>query len=563
MQYIDGGSLKDRLQQLDRRLMPVSQALRIVRQVAVGLNVAHRAGIVHRDIKPSNILLRPNGMPVLVDLGIAAVKAGQKLTQTGTLIGTPHYMSPEQVGAEKVDGRSDIYSLGVVLYELLCGSRPFGANDSLAVLHKHVYEAPQPLSSRRSGLSSQTHRLVARCMQKDPSQRYQSAAELVSAIDQALMAEQDGQPVRDRRRVQPDEATTSRQELSGLEPETRRRPRWLLALIPIAFLALFGAYWLFFNGSGEGDTALSTPDSVAGAGTTSGEASSLLDTAAPTVEPTTDLEPTTVPADPTATDTPRPTATLQPLPTDTPLPPTDTPDLGPERIEIGRSVLGNVIDAVRFGAGGNSVIFIGGLHAGAAPSSVALAERAISHFQLNPQLIPAEVRLFIIPSASPDSPHAPGELSGRLNANGVDLNRNWDCRWVTDAKWRGQVVAGSGGPFPFSEPETQGLVDFIGESEALAVVFWEARAANGLSSPGACSGRSLTSAPLAQAYGLAAGYPVADFEDLTNQEVNGDGTNWLDLQGIAAISVLLPEYETVDWSRNLDGILAVLEAYSQ
>ena len=149
MQYIDGGSLKDKLLALDGRLMPVEEALKVVRQVAVALGVAHDASIVHRDVKPSNVLLRPDGTPVLVDLGIAAVQTGQKLTQTGTLIGTPHYMSPEQVSGEGVDGRSDLYSLGIVLYELLCGSRPFEANDSLAVLHKHVYEEPPPLSRRR------------------------------------------------------------------------------------------------------------------------------------------------------------------------------------------------------------------------------------------------------------------------------------------------------------------------------------------------------------------------------------------------------------------------------
>jgi hypothetical protein len=152
-------------------------------------------------------------------------------------------------------------------------------------------------------------------------------------------------------------------------------------------------------------------------------------------------------------------------------------------------------------------------------------------------------------------------LAGRLNANDVDLNRNWDCRWSQNATWRDQIV--SGGPSPASEPETKALIDFIQQTGADAVVFWEALAANGLSSAGACGDRSLVSANLALVYGLAAGYPVADFENLTNQELNGDGTNWLDLQGIPAIAVLLPDYEATDWNRNRDGILAVLEEYGQ
>jgi hypothetical protein len=228
---------------------------------------------------------------------------------------------------------------------------------------------------------------------------------------------------------------------------------------------------------------------------------------------------------------------------------------------IGQSVNNRDIEAVRFGNGPNVVIFIGGLHAGAAPSSVVLANRAVSHFTNNLADVPANVTLYIIPNANPDTPLAPGELDGRLNANNVDINRNWDCRWVEDARWRNQVVPGSGGPAPFSEPETQALAGFITGHDTVAIVFWEARATNGLSSPGFCEGRTLVSGSLATTYGQAAGYPSGDFEDLTNQELNGDGTNWLDSQGIPAIAVLLPDYETVDWPNNLAAILAVLNTH--
>ena len=552
MQYIEGGSLKDKLGALDGRLLPVTEALAIMRQVTVALGVAHAAHIVHRDIKPSNILLRPDGAPVLVDLGIAAVQSGPKLTQTGTLIGTPHYMSPEQVSGEGVDGRSDIYSLGVVLYELLSGSRPFEADDSLAILHKHVYEAPRPLPERRAGLSQQTYRLVDICLQKEPGQRYQTTGELAAVIERALTAETSGSSTSDGWGTPVPDPTIP----MPYPPPTAKRRRlwWVLALIPLVLLlGAVGAYLVLFAGR-DGEPGRPTPPRTAAVTAAPTTSASILTVGEATPAPA------TATAEPPPADTAAPTVSLPP--TDTP-PPTETPDLGPEGLEIGRSAQNRPIEAVRFGAGEANIILIGGLHAGAAPGSVTLAQRAISYFRANPEQVPAGATLTIVISASPDSPLAPGELDGRLNANGVDINRNWDCRWTENARWRGDVVPGSGGPFPFSEPETQALVDLIRETEAVAVVFWEARAANGLSSPGACGDRSLVSGRLAQVYGLAAGYPIADFENLTDQELNGDSTNWLDLQGIPAIAILLPDYDDIDWNNNLAGMLAVLQEYGR
>ena len=144
MQYIKGGSLHDRLVEIGQqgRVLPTSPALSIVRQIADALDTAHRHKIIHRDLKPSNILLHSDDRPVLTDLGIAVITTATRLTQTGTILGTPHYMSPEQANGEDVDERSDIYSLGVILYELLSGRVPFDADSALAILHQHVYTAP-------------------------------------------------------------------------------------------------------------------------------------------------------------------------------------------------------------------------------------------------------------------------------------------------------------------------------------------------------------------------------------------------------------------------------------
>ncbi len=276
-------------------------------------------------------------------------------------------------------------------------------------------------------------------------------------------------------------------------------------------------------------------------------------------------------AAPTRTTSPTPPPTLTPFPTPTRVtptptatpPPTATTSAGPERIILGQTTRGTPMEAVRFGNGPEAVIFIGGMAAGFAPSTVALAETAVEHFTRNPDNIPDNLTVFIVLSASPDAPVAPGNYSGRLNANGVDINRNWDCQWAADTRWQGEVKRGSGGTAPFSEAESRMLRDLIEGENTVGVIFWQARADGGLASPGGCGERVKVSAALAGTYGLSAGYRVENFEDLTRQTLNGDASNYLDSNDIPAVSILLPNYSSsIDWENNLDGIMAVLNYYA-
>jgi serine/threonine-protein kinase len=553
MQYIEGGSLQDTLAQLEANgeLLDTHQALGIINKMADALRVAHEAGIIHRDLKPSNILIRLNGEPVLVDLGIAVVQGGPKLTHTGTLIGTPHYMSPEQASGKPLDGRSDIYSLGVILYEMLAGRKPFAADDPLAVLHMHAYEQPPPLAEIRPDLHPETQLVVETCLQKTPDYRYPAAAALQLGLRRAIQAEGGTGTVSPSGAWRPHPSSEYRLHPSqvGQPPAPpARRPTWLYALIPIGIILLLLGVYALVN---RPFTITSTP--AATAVTLNPTATSTSTTALVVVSTS------TLASLPELT----PSATNTAAPTETPVPitPTPLPDVGPETLTIGQSVLDVPLTAVRLGAGPNSVIFIGGLHAGFAPGTVSLAEQAVAYFSSDISRVPPSVTLYIITNANPDSPDAPGELDGRLNANQVDLNRNWDCDWLEDATFRGEVVPNSGGPFPFSEPETVALRDFILDKQAQAVIFWEARASGGLSTPGQCTDNSQTSFPLSQVYGEAAGYEVADFEEVTDQVLNGDSANWLDGQGIPAIGVLLPDYTGMDWGSNLAGMLAVLAYY--
>jgi len=291
MQYIAGGSLRDKLQELaDRKkLLKTGQALAITRQIAQALAVAHRANIVHRDLKPSNVLIRPDGTPVLVDLGIAAVGSDAKLTRTGLIMGTPHYMSPEQVRSKAVDGRSDLYALGIILYEMLAGIRPFEADESIAVLHKQVYEKPPSVRKFRQNIAPQTVQIVGTALKKAPSQRYQHAENMIAAIDTALKVEGGmGQNIQTAvLRQLDDTALVSRTQLvrtpakPRTKPQTKPRtkpqtkpklvaetpsqprravPVWMMAAGGVLLTAVFLFFLLraFNDGTGN-DTAIITP----------------------------------------------------------------------------------------------------------------------------------------------------------------------------------------------------------------------------------------------------------------------------------------------------------------
>lgn len=185
MRYINGESLGDRLR--ERRTIPVSELVRILREVAWGLAYAHARGVVHRDIKPDNILLdRESGRAVLTDFGIARdTGAAGSLTMVGNVLGSVHYMSPEQAAGEEVDGRSDLYALGCVAFHGLVGAPPFEGS-AQSVLVAHVTRPHPPLATAAPQLPPGIVAVVERCLAKDPRQRYASADSLARDLDTVL-----------------------------------------------------------------------------------------------------------------------------------------------------------------------------------------------------------------------------------------------------------------------------------------------------------------------------------------------------------------------------------------
>jgi serine/threonine-protein kinase len=185
MEYVDGRTLAELI--AAEGALVSSQAVRLVTEVCAGLEYAHGHGVVHRDIKPSNILVTAEGVAKVGDFGIARV-AGSRVTRTGAILGTPAYMSPEQLQGRVLDGRSDIFALAVTLYEAVTGVPPFQGDDLVALLYQIAHQAPPPLSARHPAAPRALEPVIERAMAKNPEERYATAGAFAHALIHAMAA---------------------------------------------------------------------------------------------------------------------------------------------------------------------------------------------------------------------------------------------------------------------------------------------------------------------------------------------------------------------------------------
>jgi serine/threonine-protein kinase len=249
MEYVEGRTLRDVIRQ-EGPLLP-ERAAEIAEEVARGLSAAHQAGLVHRDVKPGNIMITREGEVKVMDFGIARTSTGDTLTQTAAILGTASYLSPEQAQGEPVDARSDIYSLGCVLYEMVTGRAPFTGDSPVTIAYQHVREQPVPPRQINPDMPQGLEAVVMKAMAKNPENRYGSADELRADLQRVRQGMPIAAPpvMADSTAVltqaQPADGTAVMTGPPPDEPERRSRT-WLVVLLVLLVLAAIGAaaFWL-------------------------------------------------------------------------------------------------------------------------------------------------------------------------------------------------------------------------------------------------------------------------------------------------------------------------------
>ncbi|HOU41686.1 MAG TPA: protein kinase [Promineifilum sp.] len=603
MEFIEGQDLQQWLDQ--RGKLTEAEAVPIVGQIASALAYLHSRPepVIHRDVKPANIKITPDNRAILVDFGIAKQYTPQGHTTRGAQAITPGFSPPEQYGLGTTDARSDIYAVGATLYALLTGETPVESVSRLAGA-----TLPRP-----GHLTPSVARAILQAMEMEPQNRFQNAMAFAMALSSQVVDDKPPVDQRRlwpvaavaifvlltvagffvlRPLLSGRGGTATPDGSSGQEAKLDESSLATQTAIAVAQESLAAsqstatAAALTAVVEGDQDADGLSNDQEAALSTDPGDSDSdddglsdgdevlivrsdpnnrdsdgdlLLDGDEVNVYATnpsqsdsdgdgdSDGLEVAQGSDPLSAAAPNLTTPEPPSPTQT-VKAKDAADLVEET--IGFSAGGQPITLYKLGDGARVVTLVGGIHAGFAPGGVAIVEQAMGHFVANPDEIPAGMALHFIPNSNPDSRLAVGELPGRVNANGVDVNRNFGCDWSATAMWRNAPIdAGDG---PFSEPESAALRDYFLDARPAVVIFYDARAAQGWVSPGECDGSMDDTVRFAEAYASASGYIYT-----VTDPIVGDASNWLVSQGTPAFFVLLRDYEEVTANtleRNLDGI---------
>ncbi|MBI4618516.1 MAG: SUMF1/EgtB/PvdO family nonheme iron enzyme [Planctomycetes bacterium] len=256
MEYVDGVSVKDMIER--RGAIPLDQVVRIGADAARGLSAAHRSGIVHRDVKPANLMLTSDGIVKLADFGIAKPLGEdvEEITQTNFLVGTVQYMSPEQCEGKDIDGRADLYSLGITFYQMLTGRRPFEGRSTVDLMRQHLHDPPPPVERYIGKVPAEISRILSRMLAKNPEERYADGDALVADLESfqrrrsqaGAAATREVESMRDAATVANIAQTEVDAPSSGAVPGRRARPWGALAVVLLFTLAGAGYAYLHLHG---------------------------------------------------------------------------------------------------------------------------------------------------------------------------------------------------------------------------------------------------------------------------------------------------------------------------
>jgi serine/threonine-protein kinase len=353
MQYVPGLSLKEYIR--DHAPLSIDESTEFTRQILDGLAAIHEAGIIHRDIKPQNVLMSNQRLLKLTDFGIARLEsASAGLTESGTALGTAAYMAPEQASGQTLGHETDLYAVGVILYEMTTGKLPFPGDNPVQVMYRHVNEEPPPPRAINPSIPVTVEAFILRAMSKDPGARFPSARAMRDALVSPGMvaAPRRREPVVDPSGVTAVTTAVGAGAPPGAPPvyeyaddEGGRRRPWGIILALAALLLVLGLVAaIALAGNGDDDAE---PTVLAGADATATVEPTATETPEPTAtaEPTETPEPTATPSptpEPTATpeptQTPEPTVTPTPEPTQTPAPPTNTPEPPPPDVAFNEPI---------------------------------------------------------------------------------------------------------------------------------------------------------------------------------------------------------------------------------
>ncbi len=268
MEYVEGKTLREIMRE-GRKILP-ERALEITADVLSALDYSHRAGIVHRDIKPANVMLTPTGRVKVMDFGIARAiaDASSTMTATAAVVGTAQYLSPEQARGEQVDARSDIYSTGCLLFELLTGRPPFQGDSPVSVAYQHVREEPPTASSIEPEVGPEVDAIVGKALAKKTAERYQSAAQMRADIERALAGQAVDASATSMMPVAappppPTESTSFLPDQDDEDDEKGKSRAWIwVLLIVLLLLALGGGAYALLNSGGDDTVEATVPDVV-------------------------------------------------------------------------------------------------------------------------------------------------------------------------------------------------------------------------------------------------------------------------------------------------------------